>query len=290
MMHRSPVSNLWHIVTLALVLVSLSGLVPALNSTSLAAAPSVGCDGSIMVHKDAGEPDPITAGILVLPPSGVSALPRVGLFHLHAVGFDAGSLVGWVIKNQADGTQVLAGELSIRIDGSNQTNQLRLQNGQYVVYYHEAGCPAGDKSQEFSVERQETGPAETINPAINPGVFTAPGNLPSSGRASVSVVCRGCWSSVAQVWVGGTEQSPQVLAPDASGALAALWTFWNSSSWQIRVRVTLPVGLNTNRWKLIAWVGTGPQDYIWADDVTFRLDPHQLSQVVFQLVDTYSWQ
>lgn len=95
---------------------------------------------------------------------------------------------------------------------------------------------------------------------------------------------------MAQVWVGGTEQRSQPFAPDASGTHAVLWTFWNDETWEIRVKISLPAELDTNRWKFILWVGTGPQDYIWADETTFNLDPHQLVKITFQLVDTYSWQ
>jgi hypothetical protein len=270
------------LVGFSLALALVVSLVPSLSPVSRAGVASAGCCGDLQVHKDAGEPDPMYASI--------SSMPEVGLFHLHAFSFDADATVEWVITRQSDGAQVLDGALTLQADGTGQTGQLSLPNGPYVVVYHEVGCPGGDKIQEFLVARQPVDVVGTVTPTSEPDDAIVPCVIPTTGPAQVSVLCYGCWSSSAEVWVGGTEQPSQSLAPDASGVLAALWTFWNDETWQIRVRVTLPAELDANRWKLIMWVGTGPQDYIWADETTFNLAPHQLTKVVFQLVDTYLWQ
>lgn len=279
---RSLANYILDLIVLSLVLAVLVSLSPALYSTSLAAALSAGCDGYIMVHKDAGDPDPIYASFL--------ELPGVGLFHLHAYAFDPGNTVEWVIRQQTGDLEVLVGTLTILADGTGQTGQLHLPNGAYTVSWHQAGCPAGDKFQAFTVERQQTDPAGTVASLSNHHEIVMPSSAVTDRQAQVAVLCQGCWSSSAQVWVGGTEQPSQLFAPDAVGTLAALWTFWNDKPWQIRVRVLLPTELDANRWKLILWVGTGPQDYIWADETTFNLGPHELVTLNFQLVDTYSWQ
>ena len=103
------------------------------------------------------------------------------------------------------------------------------------------------------------------------------------------MLCEGCWSNFAWLWVGGTEQQPQALVPDSTGEPAALWTLWNNVPWEIRVKVTLPAGLDPNRWKFILWVGTGPKDYLWTDETTFTINPNQTFKIDFQLVDTAYW-
>ena len=253
--------------------------------------PLPGCGGEVNIHKDAGEPDPITAVVL--------AEPRVCLFHLHGYRFDAGSTVEWVIKTLPGDTPVLSGNLTIQADGTGYTGQLSLPNGRYTVYWHQAGCP-DDQLVVFKVECQPTDPTETVTATPQPNetatpmpaeIPTAtPTSAPQDRLAQVSILCHGCWSSIAQVWVGGTEQRSLVFAPDAGGTPAVLWTFWNNEPWQIRVRVMLPAELDANRWKLILWVGTGPQDYIWADETTFNLEPRQWVKINFQLVDTSFWQ
>lgn len=281
-MRKYLATSILGLIALSLALAVLVSFIASPYSAILAGAPSAGCDGDVMVHKDAGEPDPITANVL--------AEPRVCLFHLHGYRFEPSSTVEWVIKKQTDNTQVLAGTLAVLVDGTGQTGQLSLPNGQYTVYWNQVGCPDGDKLIVFKVECQPTDPVETVTPIPTAAPVAIPTGVLSDRLAQVSVLCQGCWSAMAQVWVGGTKQRSQPFAPDASGTHAVLWTFWNDETWEIRVKISLPAELDTNRWKFILWVGTGPQDYIWADETTFNLDPHQLVKITFQLVDTYSWQ
>ena len=286
LMRKSLATYILGLISLSLALAVLVSFTPTLYSASLAGAPLAGSNGYVLVQKDAGDPDPIYASAYVL------AEPRVGLFHLHGFDFDPGSAIHWVIKTLPGDTSVLVGTLIIQADGTGYTGQLSLPNGRYTVYWHLACCPDNETPIVFKVERLPADPAETVTPMPTPAPapVVIPTDAPSDRLAQVSVLCQGCWSSMAQVWVGGTEQPSQALIPDASGSHAALWTFWNTESWQIRVRVTLPAELDANRWKLILWVGTGPQDYIWADETTFNLGPHQLSKINFQLVDTFFWQ
>ncbi|MHB1356421.1 MAG: hypothetical protein ACYCZF_10650 [Anaerolineae bacterium] len=293
-------SHVLGLIVLSIVLAVLVSLAPSRYSTSQAAAPvgtliseidpytaqtpvpRVPGYGVVTVDLDPGTPDTIFAYIL--------SEHTVSLFHLHGRDFIPGDTVEWVIKTVPADAAVLNGTIFILEDGTGQTRQLNLPDGHYIVYWRLAGYPGDETLVPFTVRRSATDPVETSTPSSEPGEINNPGVIVAGRLAQVSVACHGCWSSFAQVWVGGTEQPSQGLAPDAEGSLAALWTFWNTESWQIRVRVTLPAELDPNRWKLILWVGTGPADYIWADEVAFTLVPHQQTRLNFQLVDTLTWQ
>ncbi|MCE5259486.1 MAG: hypothetical protein LLG44_10615, partial [Chloroflexi bacterium] len=108
--------------------------------------------------------------------------------------------------------------------------------------------------------------------------------------SQLSVRCAGGWSGSATLWVGGTEQSvTQGFELDNIGRPAALWTLWNQEPWLVTVRLTLPEGLDPNRWKFIQWIGNGPEDYVWTNEATVTLGVDDFKQIEFQLVDTAFW-
>ncbi len=128
-------------------------------------------------------------------------------------------------------------------------------------------------------------------PTATPVIPTAtPTKPPERGTSNLGVLCQGCWSNEATLWVGGTEQTPpQRFALDANGWPAVHWTLWNLVPWKLRVKVSLPAGLDPNRWKFIRWVDTGPNDYLWTDEWTGTMNPSQSIKIDFQLVNTSSW-
>lgn len=89
--------------------------------------------------------------------------------------------------------------------------------------------------------------------------------------------------------MGGTEQPPLSFVPNHDGWPAVHWTLWHSEPWALRIKVTMPDGLDPNRWRLLRWVGDGPNDYIWTDEVSVTLYPGQDAFYDFQLVDLYFW-
>ncbi len=103
------------------------------------------------------------------------------------------------------------------------------------------------------------------------------------------MLCQGCWGNQAILWVGGAEQPALTFVPNHEGWPAVHWTLWNSDPWTLRIKATLPAGLDPNRWKLLLWTGSGPDDYIWTDEVTFTIYPGQSVLYDFQLVDTAFW-
>lgn len=328
-----------------LVFAVLANFVNSSISVSQAAAVApecAGCDGDVKIHNSPGEPIPVTKDE-----------PKVCLFHLHGLNFDPGSIVDWWIETQPGGTVVLSGTVTILADGTYKTGQLSLPDGQYKLYWHEEGCPGGEKQKVFKVECPTTPtstpvtptatntpvtptatpvtPTETpVTPTETPVTPTAtntpnptltntpeptntptklPTNTPTEfpteeptmtptptrtpppeSKANLSVLCQGCWSNEAKLWVGGTEQTPpQRFALDANGWPAVHWTLWNLVPWELRVKVSLPAGLDPNRWKFIRWVGTGPNDYLWTDEWTGTMNPSQSIKIDFQLVDTAFW-
>jgi len=100
-----------------------------------------GCNGDIKTHDGNGEPSPITKDE-----------PKVCGFHLHAFNFDPQASVIWRIETQPGGATVDSGSLNIGNDGAARTGEMNLADGMYKVYWHQDGCPGGDKHKVFKVE------------------------------------------------------------------------------------------------------------------------------------------
>ncbi|MDP3998158.1 MAG: hypothetical protein Q8P89_00885 [bacterium] len=161
-------------IAILLIIISAGALIT--NSTitgaqklSLIAAgqPPPGCNGDIKTHDGNGEPDPVQKDE-----------PKVCSFHLHGFNFDPGTEVDWRIETQPGdpgqgGTEVLFGSLTVGDNGEIRTEEFHLPNGMYKVYWHQAGCPGGEKHKVFKVECPLPTPTPvqpTPTPTTQPGV------------------------------------------------------------------------------------------------------------------------
>ena len=129
----------------ALLVVGLL-MVPAAGAKQ----PPPGCNGDIKTHNGDGEPSPI-----------VKDEPKVCSFHLHGFNFDPGTQVAWSIKTQPGGVEVLSGNLTAGGNGEIRTGLKNLPEGQYKVFWHQAGCPGGDKHKVFKVDCAPPDPTAT---------------------------------------------------------------------------------------------------------------------------------
>jgi len=155
--------NLKYFAVLGVVLgvaLLVAGLVMVPAAGAKPAPP--GCNGDIKTHNGNGEPSPITKD-----------QPKVCSFHLHAFNFDPGAKVVWSIKTQPGGNQVLAGDLTVDSSGAGRTGELNLADGQYKVYWHQDGCPGGDKHKVFKVECAPPPTATPVPPTATPVPPTA---------------------------------------------------------------------------------------------------------------------
>lgn len=121
--------------------VLLITLVALTVSIALSAPPPPGCNGDIKTHDGNGEPSPIEQDH-----------PKVCTFHLHGFNFDPQGDVHWRIETQPGGSEKASGSLTMDASGAGRTGLLSLPDGQYKVYWHEEGCPGGDKHKVFKVE------------------------------------------------------------------------------------------------------------------------------------------
>ncbi|NLV75158.1 MAG: hypothetical protein GXY52_10855 [Chloroflexi bacterium] len=103
-------------------------------------------------------------------------------------------------------------------------------------------------------------------------------------RSNTSINCAGCGDAKLRVWVGGTEQPVLNMAVDAFGNNGTLLTLWNCEPWEVRVQVELPEDVDPDKWQLILWNGTGPDDYTVTDEATFWAGAGSSQTIRFQLV------
>jgi hypothetical protein len=107
----------------------------------------------------------------------------------------------------------------------------------------------------------------------------------------VSVLCQGCWSNWAIIYIGGTDiELKQWFTMDTkNGELAAHWTLWHDVPWEVTIEVTLPEGLDPLRWGFIFWISADPKGYSWGKSTTFTVQPGESVLIDLQLVDTSRW-
>jgi len=204
-------------------------------------------------------PTQVSGDVVIVPD------PNKQTITLNASGFGNCQELDWQIVKDPGGEVVYSGTIHL-VDGAGSSGPWDVGFGAFQVIW--IAC-----QQDNQV----------------PVIFVPRGRAPIS---QVSVKCEGCWDNVAYLWVGGTEQTPQPLVMDTQPgdpSPAALWVLWNVVPWQVTVKVSMPAGLDTNRWKFILWTGSGPTDYIWADEATYTLNPFGFVQADFQLVDTTYW-
>jgi len=123
--------------------------------------PPPGCNGDIKVHNGDEEPSPIQQDH-----------PKVGCsFHLHGFNFDPGSEIVWYIKIHPDTGEdpVLSGILIADANGEVRTELLSLPTDMYKVFWHQTGCPGGDKHKVFKVECEPPPPADCNEPPNESG-------------------------------------------------------------------------------------------------------------------------
>ena len=123
--------------------------------------PPPGCNGDIKVHNGDEEPSPIQQDH-----------PKVGCsFHLHGFNFDPGSEIVWYIKIHPDTGEdpVLSGILIADANGEVKTELLSLPTDMYKVFWHQTGCPGGDKHKVFKVECEPPPPADCNEPPTESG-------------------------------------------------------------------------------------------------------------------------
>jgi len=296
---KQPLGTLFlALAAVTLVLALMVSLTTNSAPVSLAAVSSGDADampdssaGTVNLHNDPGEPSPIDKNE-----------PKVCLFHLHGFYFKPFNSVVWQIATQPGNVVMLSGTEVAGTDGTFKTRQYNLPNGMYKLYWREQGATI--KHKVFTVDCPTPTPTNTptATPTSTPEWQELPSPTPTSTlvptatptprsgpRSDVGVLCQGCWSNQAILWVGGTEQPPLTFVPNHDGWPAVHWVLWHSEPWVLRIKVTMPAGLDPNRWRLLLWVGDGPDDYIWTDEVSVTIQPGENLFYDFQLVDLYFW-
>ena len=188
---------------LLLALAVVPVLVAAFAATPLALA-AAGNDGTVKIHEGSAEPSPVTKNE-----------PHVCTFHVHALFFDAGQTLTFVIKSwppTGDRPVVLTGTIQTDSDGagrSPETGAFSLADGHYKLFVDTGDASSGrDKQKVFWVQ---CGEATTTTGATTTttGVTSSSGETSTSGKETTtsgasSSSAGGASSSAPSSSLGGT--------------------------------------------------------------------------------------
>ncbi|GEM_PF-2942871 len=255
--------------------------------------------------------------------------PKVCEFHLYAEGFFGYDWIKWGIYDKNSGDLVRTGTFRADYWGKVRGPVMSLPAGHYKLVWISYSCdpwmrlecskkhkvfksncvptptptntptktntPKPTNTPEPTATKPAPTATSTAEPYVEPTRTAEPEIRPTltplpDGRSNIAVLCQGCWDNQATLWVGGTEQTTIKFVPAADGWPAVNWILWNDVPWEIRIAVTMPPNLDESRWRMLLWVGTGPEDFIWTQELTDTINPGDNILYDFQLVDLEHWQ